>query len=285
MKNTMISKDIAKFRSTKNILFLLKAIIHVFQQGRFAEIVYGTYCNLFFKPSQVKFNDQLELQKIINEFKLVWSPNEQYLSREQVINTFGQNYQVGLLPGSFAGARKHTIVHDKEFLIIGEYGQDYGVSRIALVTASSCIINEYYTKYSGVRHIHAVYKCKNSNDVMVTTGDSSKFLDLWRLFEGKLIFLKRIRNFFAGYTAIIGVKGHYYFGTDFSDRPNYIETLEREKYFFPDKAFRKWVLALYLLSDRYIASVNVTVLGSDKTISIFDTVTKEFIFCDNLESI
>jgi hypothetical protein len=285
MEDTMISKNIAKFRSTKNILFLVKASVQVFRQGRISEIIHGVYCSLFFKPSLVKEFDNNELHRIINEFRLLWSPDELYLSREQLINIFGPYFKVSSLPLNFAGARSHTIVHYKEFLIIGEYGKEYGVSRIALITCASCIVNDYYTHYSQVRHIHAIYKCQDSEGVMVTTGDSCKLLDLWELVDGELIFVQRIRKHFAGYTAIVGVNGHYYFGTDFSNRPNYIETLERKKYFFPVKAYRKWVLALYILSDRYIVSINTDVLGPDRTISIFDTVNEEFILCENFDFI
>lgn len=206
-----------------------------------------------------------------------------YLSREQLIHSYGQDFLVRSLPQKFAGARRNSIVCHNALLIIGEYGIESKGSRIALITRNACTINDYYAHDSHVYHIHALHKCRNSGKVLVTTGDSAKFLDLWELVDGDLVFVQRMRKRFAGYTAIAGVGDRFYFGTDFSGRPNYIETLEGKKYFFPDKAYKKWVLAFFIVSNRYLICVSAVIVGQGRTISIFDTAKEEFLFCERFD--
>jgi len=106
--------------------------------------------------------------------------------------------------------------------------------------------------------------------------------DLWVVEGNEIKFKKRKRRYLAGYTAALKVNDQHFFGTDFSGRPNYIETLDGKRYFSPAKAYKKWVFAFYGFSDRYIASLNtdLTSLGGQHTLSIFDAKNKQFIFCE-----
>jgi hypothetical protein len=119
----------------------------------------------------------------------------------------------------------------------------------------------------------------------VTTGDASKYLDLWNLRGGDLGFVNRLKGYLAGHTAITEVRDKLYLGTDFSSRPNYIEQLGGSKFFFPKKAYKMEVIAFQSHRDRYIASLNSEMppLGERKALSIFDTVAEEFIYCRYFE--
>jgi hypothetical protein len=88
----------------------------------------------------------------------------------------------------------------------------------------------------------------------------------------------------AGFTAAVEVGGQCYFGSDFSNRPNFIEALGGAKYFFPEKAYKLHVATFHAVFDRYIVSVNqeLTISGGRRTLSVFDTLTRRFVSCDYL---
>lgn len=201
------------------------------------------------------------------------------LSRERLVELYGATFKVGLLPHDFQGARWESILEDDKRLIIGEYGEN---SRIVYVTSESCVLSDHYRQVRGVRHIHSIERYGNSGEFLVSTGDSRKFLDLWIASNGQLNVVKRLRKRLAGFTAAVCVNGEYYFGTDFSSRPNFIETLDGTKYFFPEKAYTLFVIAFQPLLDSYIVSFNteLRIAGSRKTLSVFDTVKQRFIFCE-----
>ena len=94
-------------------------------------------------------------------------------------------------------------------------------------------------------------------DTLVSVGDTSKFLDLWVVDRSGMAFLKRVRRRLAGYTAAEEVNGEYYFGTDFTSRPNFIVALgSGEKFFFPDKAHKLRADIFHGFFNRYIAAIS-----------------------------
>ena len=117
---------------------------------------------------------------------------------------------------------------------------------------------------------------------MVSTGDTRKFLDLWSAAGGSVRFVRRLRHRLAGFTAGAPVGDEHYFGTDFSGRPNYIETMAGSKYFFPRKADRLFVAAFKVFFDRYLVSISteLEVVGGRKVLSIFDTQERRFLCCE-----
>jgi hypothetical protein len=269
---------VQRFRETKNLSALLTALILVLKQRRTLELIYGAYCHLCHRPCPVRANEDEQGLIAVLRQKSALIPHRK-LSRSRLIELYGGVYKVSQLPSDFQGARCEGVCQGDGFLIIGEYGED---SRIAYVTTESCIVSEYYRQVPGVRHLHSIVQGKTPGEFLVSTGDTCKFLDLWRLIDGRLTFIQRLRNRLAGYTAAARVSGEYYFGTDFSGRPNYIETLGRSKYFFPNKANRLYVAAFKIFFDRYIVAINTElgVVGERKTLSIFDTVGRRFIYCD-----
>jgi hypothetical protein len=253
-------------------------LILVIRQRRTLELLYGVYCYLFHRPSPV----------CPSEKAAAWIPflkqkpaltHQRRLSRVQIIELYGAAFKASLLPPDFQGARCESIWHETERLIIGEYGDD---SRIACITPELCVISDHYRHVPGVKHIHSIEGYGDSGEFLVSTGDSKKFLDLWTVHDAKMNFVRRLSKRLAGFTAAARVNGEYYFGTDFSSRPNFIAKLGGTKYFFPKKAYKFQVIAFHPFFDRYIVSINTEFqfVGGRYTLSIFDTVDQRFIYCE-----
>lgn len=273
-----ITAHVQEFRKTKNVLVLITIVTLVIRQRRTLELLYGGYCNLFHRPSPVcPCHNEGALSSILNEMS--GRVHDDMLSRGRLIELYGADFKVSSLPDDFQGARCESICQEDGALIIGEYGED---SRIAYVTPESCVMSDYYRQVPGVRHIHSIERYGNAGELLVCTGDGSKLLDLWIASHGTMRFVRRLKRYLAGFTAAIKVNGEYYFGSDFSSRPNYIGTLGGAKYFFPHKAYNLFVTHFYAFFDRYLVSINSHVKpGGRQTLSIFDTVNKTFVFCEN----
>jgi hypothetical protein len=279
---SVISYHVREFRKTRNLTHLGKAVLLIVSQGRFLELIYGIYCNVLFKPSTVALSPySKDLQSVIHA-ALSFSSSDWIFSRKQLVDIFRTHYAIHLLPSDFCGTRSESIICDKDFLIIGEYGVPEG-KRLVYVTQQSCIIYDHYRPNRHIAHIHALHKSASSCDILVTTGDSEKRLDLWRLKADELVYEKTLRRSLAGHTAITKVGSMYYMGTDFSSRPNYIERLsDGKKFFFPYPAYKMWVVAFQEHQNRYIVSISteLSLLGGKKALSVFDTATEEFVYCD-----
>lgn len=285
MEDLTITGYIAKFRATKNISHLVKAAVLTLLQRRTGELLYGAHCGLFFRPSLVKNPDgDYPLAQILGEREFL-TCDKLAFSRTRLIELWGEDFNVRFLPSDFGGVRSESIVQDEDGLIVGEYAERR--ARLAYATRESCFVSDYYDHVPGVRHIHSLLGYGNSGEILVATGDSRKVLDLWVAADRKLRFVKRIRTSLAGYTAAIEVNGDCYFGTDFSSRPNYIETLEGEKYFFPKKAYKMSAITFHSFAGRYIVALSgdMPQFGDRKTLSVFDATRREFIFCEYLDRI
>lgn len=266
------------FKATGSILSLATMLAVIIRQHRTLELLYGGYCQLFHGPSPVEpCEDEAALIAILQNRPAFIHHGT--VSREQLIASYGESFRVDLLPPDFAWARWESIWREDEQLIIGEYGED---SRIAHVTPTSCALNTYYRQVRGVRHIHSIEKYGECGEFLVTTGDSSKFLDLWFVGNGQTGFVRRLTRHLAGFTAVTKVNGEYFFGTDFSSRPNCIQTLDGTKYFFPEKAYKLYVAAFFAFFDRYFVCVNteLSAVGPTKTVSVFDAHRRRFVFCE-----
>jgi len=252
----------------------------IVRQRRTLETMYGVYCNLAYRPSRIAAcSDPEQLASILGRRAEFTRPSR--LTRDRLIELYGREFAVASLPADFLCARMEAICRDGDRLIIGEYGEG---ARIACVTDRSCLLNSYYRNVTGVRHIHSILRYDGDGEYLVATGDGAKLLDLWGTTGGELRFSRRLRRYLAGFTAAVKMNGDYYFGSDFSGRPNFIATMDGAKYFFPPKAYRRFVSAFFVFSDRYLVSVNreLDSVGGVKTLSVFDTVEKQFVFCDYL---
>jgi hypothetical protein len=276
-KQLFITDYVHEFRETKNVVVLVKALLLVLRQRRTLELIYGGFCHLFHRPSQVYSGCEVAaLASILNQCESV--PHGT-LSRTELIRRFGRTFKVALLPHDFQSARVESIWHDNRWLIIGEYGEH---PRVAYVTPELCVISDYYLHVSGVKHIHSILKHGDSGEFLVCTGDTKKFLDLWKASNLGIDFARRLSARLAGFTAAVTVNGRHYFGTDFSGRPNFLATLEGRKFFFPKKAYKLYVNAFQAFFDRFIVSINTEfrIAGGRKTLSVFDTTHQRFIYCE-----
>jgi len=283
MKEMSIAQSIAEFKKTKNPLYAIKAIILTARQGKIDEVAFGIYCLLFSKPSTVFARKDTELKECMNIVKAASAlyKERSFFTRDQLIDCFGDKFKVEALPLGFTGCRIESIVQIHNMLIVGDCGTTNASATIAIISKDTCTINNYYNQLSGVLHIHSIHLL-NESELLISTGDTKKLTDLWVVNGNDITFKKRMRRYLAGYTGAIKVKNQNFFGTDFSGRPNFITTLNGEKYFFPSKAYKMYVEAFYAFSDRYIVSINVDLysLGNRKTLSIFDTAKRQFIFCE-----
>jgi hypothetical protein len=276
--HSFITAQVQKFRDTGSVLALLKALALILRQHRTYELISGACCSLFHPPSALCRTEQHPaLLSLLRDPDAIVPQG--ILTRDEILARYKERFSVGSLPPDFACARSESIWDEGTHLIIGEYGES---SRIAHVTNNSCAINDHYRRVPGVRHIHSIEKHGKSGEFLVSTGDSRKFLDLWTARGGEVDFVRRISKHLAGFTAAITVNGECYFGTDFSGRPNWIETLRGAKYFFPQKAYRLHVTDFQAVLDRYILAINteLVVVGGRKTLSVFDTVSRSFLYCE-----
>jgi hypothetical protein len=277
-KKPIITSLVRELRATKNPLWLIKILYFVIKQQRTLELIYGGYCRLFYRPSPVfPCHEQSTLDWLLSEKKKLVI--DELLSRQKLIEVYGASYRVALLPADFECARRQGICEEDQCLVIGEYGEN---SRIAYVTHEVCVVSEHYRHVPGVRHIHAIHRNGNPGEFLVTTGDGSKRLDLWSARDTEVRFVRGLKKRLAGFTAVVRVKDEFYFGTDFSSRPNFIVTLTGTKYFFPQKAYNRFVTDFYPYLDRYIVAMSceLAVAGGRKTVSIFDTTLRRFIYCE-----
>ena len=287
-----ITENIVKFKATKNPYHLFKAIFMVLQRGRTHELLYGIYCKFAHKPSPlVKTNEHDDT--FINTMLAYFNDNmrdikREFISVEQLEELYGERYAIHTLVDDFAGTRSESIIEMDDYLIVGEYGMDDNSARIAMINAKNSTLNDHYMHVSGVRHIHAIHRYNDAGDILVATGDRLKMLEQWSFSHNeaipKLHFKKRIKRFLAGYTAIIQCDDCFYYGTDFSARPNYIETNKGEKFFFPQPAYTLFVMNFSLYKERYLIVLNSDLgeLGGGKALSLFDTKTKQFVYSDNV---
>lgn len=279
-----ITSNILKFRQTKNPWFLSRALYCTMKQGRAPEALYCTYHRLFEAPSPICC-EQLDTH-IISHISKAYQPfdfDRLYCERDTILRAFLNDFHVAPLPGDFEAARYENIYRGADYLVIGEYAEQS--ARIAFITKNHFSLIHHYNSIPGVRHIHAVKRIRNTNYFFVSTGDVSKRLDLWKINGDSLCFVRPIKKHLAGYTAIAYVNGEHFFGTDFSSRPNYITQLNGRKYFFPEKAYDKFVQAFFSYDNRYIFSINseMEYFGEETVLSVFDAVTKTFVYCDYIQ--
>jgi hypothetical protein len=269
----------AKFRATKNPLYLARAFYSVARQGRLHEAAYGVYCRVFHKLCEVKPCPPEQLQPILQSSESLLSTLD-IVPRKQILAIFGEHFAVHLLPEDFSCARFEAMVCGQKYLIIGEYGQPG--KRIAYITPNSCQLNEYYNGDPAVLHIHTIYKDPDSDTLLITIGDTAKYLDSWALTSDGIAFRGRLRRYLAGHTTIQKVRGEFFMGTDFSGRRNYIEVLKtRKKYFFPEIASRMYTIKCKQCEARYVVCLNreLQCLGGRHALSVFDSETRQFIYC------
>ncbi len=253
-------------------------IFAVVRQGRVLELLYGIYCWLRYRPSVVPVSlNEKECIQNLNPKQYIQNAN-QFYDRNELVKKYNKTYAINELPSNFEGCRTETMVQINSRLVLGEYGKKS--ARIAILSRNRCHIANPYELEKGVRHIHLVHPTENDNEIFLTTGDSKKVLDRFSIADDKLRFVVRHQAYFAGYTAATTIAGKVFFGTDFSSRPNYITTLDGEKYFFPKQVYLNWVGSLVNLDEENIVAIGFS-MDEQKTpsVCIFNVKKCIFIFC------
>lgn len=283
-KELCISEYMALFIKSRNIKYFIWAFVLCVSQKRILEVAWSVYCLLRHRPSEVHRPStlNLNLKEVVKSMRFLRSEGL-FLSRDDIVTKYGHRYAVNNIPRDFGGARLAAIIDTQGILVLGEYADNS--ARLLRICATNCVVNNFYCGEPHVRHIHAIHVSEAERCIFVTTGDGSKFLDRWKLISGELVFIARIRKHIAGHTAAVTANGADYFGTDFSSRPNYLETLDRKLFFFPLVAYKMAVLHMSLLDGRYVVCLSGEhrPLGERWAVSIFDSVHSVFIHCNYLE--
>tara|TARA_R110000796_G_scaffold12887_9_gene42099 strand:+ start:1227 stop:2090 length:864 start_codon:yes stop_codon:yes gene_type:complete len=276
-----IAENIVLFKKTKKYSYLLKAIFKIIVERRSFEVIWSLVCFVTLRPSPVV--DSYNQMELINRAKN-WAGKQSIIfSRTELEELFGGTFPLNKIPDDFLSARSESVLLVGQHLIIGEYADNS--ARLLLLSTDSCHVEFFYNKMSGVRHIHSIHNEESKSSILVSTGDGEKVLDRWDLTSGKLQFNARIKKRLAGYTAAVSVGGVSYFGTDFSSRPNYLETLFDNRYPFPITAYHMYVIRLDSFDERYIYAISTQhgPVGSRKALSIFDVKQEVFVYCDYLD--
>lgn len=284
MNQTSISQALADARATKNPLHLLRAAAMLFAQRRIKEAIYGIFCRITMPPAQVKHDSTVDvLLAQDQELKRRLFMVKTALNHEDLSAVFGKSHAVAYLPPDFAAARLEAVCQVRGLLVIGEYARPG--KRIAVISSTSCLINDFYEKDPSVIHIHAILAIGRKGHLLVSTGDTAKYLDLWRIVGNEMRFLKRIVHSMAGHTTMGGCGTRTFCGTDFSHRPNYLEVIEecaRTKIPFPQPAYSMHSVRTLTWNQHYLAilSHELDSFGGRFALSILDTRTRKFVFCD-----
>ncbi len=264
-----ITEYFRRFRRTGNPRFLAGALALSLRQGRFSEMARSAVMELTTRPSSVPSGG--------GECRNVIRRADPYLgctfTREDMIGRFGDGFLE--LPEDFQGTRWSGICRMGDLTVVGEYFEG---KRLFLLGNGRCLQLRWYLRQSDVRHIHSVVSL--GDDILVSTGDARKALDLWRLAGDEPVFVKRLRKHSAGFTGAAKLGGRLFFGTDFSSRPNWIET-DGKRFPFPRACYRSYVEAMQAVDDRFIVAVNRDKLVDKgrKVWSVFDAAEEKYVYC------
>lgn len=277
-----ISGKIERFRRTRNPAHLVSALLQTRREGRLSELVYTAWCSLAHRPAPLVPPAGPEPARIAASYR-GWNRRSQYLTRPHLVRRYGDRFDMEALPDDFRGTRVTNLVDFGDRLLIGEYSTPRS-ARLVVASARGCDVCDFYVKDPGVRHIHAIHRMRGSDDLIVTTGDTRKYLDHWTMGERGPAFVRRARKRHAGHTALVELGGRVWMGTDFSSRPNWLETLDGGRWFFPEPARRMFVLLLHAHLDRYLAVLSTEITPEGRhVLSIFDTHREAFVHCGFVE--
>lgn len=277
-----ISFELARLRTTGNPLYLVKAALLVLRQGRVRELVVGAYWLLRHRPPATLPPSSPAVAQLVAA-QLPRLLGRDLWSRDDIVGALRGDdtapLDSGRLPADFAGARREAIARAPGVAVIGEYGE--ARKRLCLVTAAGCHVATVYEDDPRVRHIHAVFAA-GDGEVIVTTGDSARYLDRWRIEGPQLVFVRREARSLAGHTAIARVGGRLFLGSDWSSRPNHIETDDGRRYPVPRPASYMYAVAFHVPDGRHLVTLHtsLSVFGGRRAVSVFDTQARRFVHCD-----
>ncbi|WP_252059292.1 hypothetical protein [Acinetobacter sp. AHP123] len=205
-------------------LFVLQVIFGIVREKRVLEFIWGTYCFIRYKAKKSK-NYVRNLDEVrTSKFIILEISGEKIVSRSWVLN--------------------------EDFKIYVEYGLPG--ARIVFKNNGIMKIYDPYKDDHGVYHIHNIIHLYDDK-FLVSTGDSSKYLDEFVINENECKVIKRYLKHLGGFTASIDMNGCILMGTDFSCRPNYIFNFtSREKYFLPKEAWLEYIIDIERIDLNFI---------------------------------
>lgn len=227
----------------------LQVIFGVVREKRVIEFSWGIYCFLRYKaPKTLNYKKKLHEVKFL-KFKILEICNNKIVSRSWVYNN--------------------------DSIIYAEYGQPG--ARIIFKNNQVLRIYDPYKDDNRIYHIHNIIKI-SKDKYLISTGDSSKYLDEFVINESECRLLKRHLKYLGGFTASIEINGFILMGTDFSFRPNYIFNLKsREKYFLPKEAWLEYIVYIQKKDTNYIEVVTKILNKNIGHKLIFDLSSKSFV--------
>lgn len=267
---TTIARELSKFRKSKNPRYLASAVWLLFRTGRIMEVAYGAACFAFRPPSRLP-GSPVRLED--HEVELAAALADLRRRRDSVIASLAPHVESS---GQPLYCMDHGFAELRDGAILGEYA-NYSARLFHQEGASVDTIEMYHDRET-VRHIHLVFRVESR--VYVATGDTDKFLDEWALDEGGLRFVRRILKRLGGFTTVARIDGQTYFGSDFSERPNYIWCLETgRKFFFPEPAYTRYCFLMLTVGDRYIFTFHrgLSRLSGGVCYSVFDAHDLRFV--------
>jgi hypothetical protein len=247
----------------------------IIKEERLLELLYGISCFALYKPSPVIETSDFSLDQV------------SHLVRSLIEKKRREQYALMLLLRRLTGEEGLNFLSNayafcSSAFIVGEYAENS--SRLFIIKEDNFEINHFYQDIKGVRHIHSIL-CHNDL-LFISTGDTKKYLDKWEFCNDEIRFIGRVMSNFAGFVGCCMVQNKHYFGSDFSERPNYIYCLEnKKKFFLPEPAYTHFFSEMIPVNDRFILCGNQSMPHThpNRSISIFDTFNNSYVYCQAYE--
>jgi hypothetical protein len=265
-----ISQRVLELRNAPSPARLYRLVATILAQRRTVEVAHGLACWTIHRPAPVvmtEFGEDLSSRLLRAAAQLAGATPAAWKGRFPHIRRWLPQIVI----------RSHGACRVGDFTVVGEYGER--AARLFLLSGDALRSRDDYVHCAGVRHIHCVHPLDDRR-FLVTTGDSSRFLDRWVIERGRLRFDKRLMRFLGGFTAAARVGGEIYLGTDYSGRPNYLMRLsDHRRFYLPADGYLQWIVRMEVVADRYVLvlSKELDLLGSARAISIFDAGSDCFV--------
>ena len=209
-----------------NFLYL-QILFGAFREKRIVELLWGAFCFVKYRPFPV----------------CDYSVNIDDVEYESFITVLIDGVSFYCRSFSSSGSQK----------VYAEYGEPG--AHLIFVKGVQRLIYDPYKYDNSVYHIHNVINISGDR-YFLSTGDSCKYLDEFIVNAESCSFVRRHIRYLGGFTSSIKLGGRFYFGTDFSFRPNYIFEFDSgAKYFLPKQAWLEHIIDMRCVGDFFIVLI------------------------------
>lgn len=260
-----------------NPLAWLSALALVVKQHRLVEVLYG--CMLFFVAPRRPAVPDDTWKSLISSVGT--EPSAQDVCLDDLRGMYPDVLGHGPSPSSDdfrVRINPCSVAANANYVVAGEYGD--ASPRLFLLSREGVRSFHCYDSDSRVRHIHCC-TFLDAQHLLVSTGDSAKYLDRYVIRNGSLEREARLCRWLGGFTAAAHVNGDVYLGTDYSERPNYLWRLrDRKKFFYPGASYTRYTSTMQVVSGRYVL-VRISSLFDSRTCHcVFDSRLERFVYAD-----